>query len=196
MDADFYVFTGHKLYAPTGSGVLIVKPAILADMPPYQGGGDMIEQVSFDGTTYKTGPARFEAGTPDFMAVCGLGAAIDYLSAIGMGTIAGREAELVAYMTEQLQTLPDVTIYGAGPRVGIFSLAIDGCHPADLAMILDQQNIAVRVGHHCAQPLMAAMGVEGTLRASFGIYTDHSDIDRLIGALRRAVTMLRGAVTA
>ncbi len=191
LDADFYVFTGHKLYAPVGAGCSIIRPDILAAMPPYQGGGDMIEHVSFAGTTFKSGPARFEAGTPDFMAVIGLGAAIDYIQAIGMVDIATYEESVRAYADQALQAIPGLTLYAAtAPRAGIFSVSLSHCHPSDVAMILDAQGIAVRNGHHCCQPLMAELGITGTVRASCGIYTTRDDIDRLVNGLQKAVTLL------
>ncbi|MES2729460.1 MAG: SufS family cysteine desulfurase [Pseudomonadota bacterium] len=191
LDADFYVFTGHKLYAPVGAGVAVIRPSILANMPPYQGGGDMIDRVSFSGTTFKSGPARLEAGTPDFMAVIGLGEAIAYLQTIGMDRIAAYETELRAAADNALATVPGLTLWGAdAPRIGIFSLSLAHCHPADTAMILDAQGIAVRNGHHCCQPLMEDLGVTGTVRASGAIYTSMDDIDRLVAGLQKATVML------
>lgn len=191
LDADFYVFTGHKLYAPVGAGVAVIRPEILEAMPPYQGGGDMIEHVSFTGTSFKSGPARFEAGTPDFMAVIGLGAAIAYVQGIGMAQIAAYEDNLRVAADQALQSIPGLTLYAASaPRIGIFSVNLPHCHHADLAMILDAQGVAVRNGHHCCQPLMEELGVTGTIRASCGLYTTMGDIDRLVNGLQKAAKLL------
>ncbi len=191
LDADFYVFTGHKLYGPTGIGILYGKRDILDQMPPYQGGGDMIDKVTLQGTTFAPPPSRFEAGTPAIAEVIGLGAAIDYVSGIGMDKIAAWEHELLIYATAKLSSIDGLKIIGtAEGKVGIISLILDGCPPADVAMILDQMGIAVRTGHHCCQPLMERFGVEGTIRASLGLYNDKNDIDKLAEGLIKAQKML------
>lgn len=191
LGADFYVFTGHKLYGPTGAGVLYGRYDVLQSMPPYQGGGDMIEQVSFEKTTYKGAPARFEAGTPAFVEVIGLGAAIDYVAAIGMDKIAAREQELLAYALSRMAEVPGVTLYGPREnRAGIISFTAEWGHTGDIAMILDQCGVAVRSGHHCCMPLMRQMGVDATLRASLGLYSNEADIDALVNGLMKARELL------
>ena len=186
LGADFYVFTGHKLYGPSGIGVLYGREELLESMPPYQGGGDMIERVTFDKTTYKEPPYRFEAGTPAIVEVIGLGAAIDYLSAIGMENIAAHEAELLAYANEKLTEIDGLKIYGTAPnKAGIISFTMEGTHPSDIGMILDQCGVAVRAGHHCCMPLMERFGVDATVRASFGLYTNKDDIDQLVAGLHK-----------
>lgn len=191
LGCDFYVFTGHKLYGPTGVGVLWGRYDVLETMAPYQGGGDMIETASFDRTTFKLPPARFEAGTPAIVEVIGLGAAIDYVSGIGMDTIMAHEAELQAYMTQQLETVDGLNFYGTGPdKAGIFSFTADWGHPSDIGMILDQCGVAVRTGHHCCQPLMQRYGIDATVRASLGLYSSRDDIDALVAGLNKAKDML------
>jgi cysteine desulfurase/selenocysteine lyase len=191
LNCDFFVFTGHKLYGPTGVGVLYGKAEVLDSMPPYQGGGDMIERVSFAGTTYKEPPYRFEAGTPAITEVIGLGAAIDYMSAIGLDAITAHEHELLTYGTQLLQEIDGLKIYGhPAQKTAIFSFSLGDFHHSDVAMILDQQGIAVRSGHHCCMPLMQSLGIEGTLRASAGLYTNTSDLDALAAGLRKAQGML------
>lgn len=191
LDVDFYVFTGHKIYGPTGVGVLYGKKDLLDTMPPYQGGGDMIEKVTLGGTTYAAAPSRFEAGTPAIAEVIGLGAAIDYVTSIGMENIAAWEHELLIYATEKLSSIEGLTIIGtAEDKAGIISFTMDGCPPADVAMILDQMGVAVRTGHHCCQPLMARFGIEGSIRASLGLYNDKNDIDTLYEGLVKAKRML------
>ncbi|MDX2028198.1 MAG: cysteine desulfurase [Alphaproteobacteria bacterium] len=186
LDADFYVFSGHKLYGPTGIGVLYGKHDILKQMPPYQGGGDMIASVSFAETTYKDPPHRFEAGTPAITEVIGLGAAIDYVSAIGMARIARHENELLNYATEKLRAINSLKIIGTAPRkAGVISFVMEGAHPHDIGTILDRQGVAIRAGHHCAQPLMEHLGIAATARASFGLYTTKADIDALLKALQK-----------
>jgi cysteine desulfurase/selenocysteine lyase len=192
LDADFYVFTGHKLYGPTGIGVLYGKSEILAAMPPYQGGGDMIETVTLDGSTYADAPSRFEAGTPAIAEAIALGAAIDYINSIGMDKISAWEKVVSAYATEKLSEIEGLKIIGtADGKAGIISFVMDGCPPADVAMILDQMGVAVRTGHHCCQPLMARFGVEGTVRASLALYNDKNDIDILVKGLLKAQRMLK-----
>ncbi|MCF6275658.1 MAG: SufS family cysteine desulfurase [Robiginitomaculum sp.] len=189
MDADFYVFTGHKLYAPTGVGVLYGKYDLLSAMPPYQGGGDMIERVSFkSGTTYREAPYRFEAGTPAIVEVIGFGAAVDYLVDISMDKIMEHERKLLEYATEAMNDIDGLTLHWTkdlSQTAGILSFTMSGAHPSDIGMILDQCGVAVRSGHHCAMPLMAAMGVDVTARASLALYSDKSDIDALIMGLKK-----------
>jgi cysteine desulfurase/selenocysteine lyase len=184
LDADFYVFSGHKLYGPTGIGVLYGKRKILADMPPYQGGGDMIASVTFAETVYKEPPYRFEAGTPPITEVIGLGAAIDYVSTIGMARIAQYEDHILAYATEKLSSINGLKIVGTSPhKSGIVSFVMQDAHPHDIGTILDRHGIAIRAGHHCAQPLMEYLGLGATARASFGLYTTKGEIDALVSAI-------------
>jgi cysteine desulfurase/selenocysteine lyase len=194
IDADFYVFTGHKIYGPTGVGVLVASPHIMNALPPFMGGGDMIDHVVLPvGTTYRTSPARFEAGTPAIIDVIGLGAAIDYISAIGWPEIIAHERTLSRALFDALNTVSDITIYGpeiASPRIGVFSFSVDWAHPSDIAMILDQCGVAVRTGHHCAEPLHTHLGIAGTTRASIGLYTDMNDIDQFADAMSKAKRML------
>ncbi|PZQ46560.1 MAG: cysteine desulfurase [Micavibrio aeruginosavorus] len=191
MDCDFLTFTGHKLYGPTGSGVLWGREEILNAMRPYQGGGDMIERVSFSGTTYKKAPARFEAGTPAFVDVIGLGAAIDYVRTIGQDNIAAHEKELLDYAMQGLARIDGLTFYGATQdKAAILSFTANWAQSSDIAMILDKQGVAVRAGHHCCMPLMESLGIDGTIRASIGLYTNRNDIDSLVQGLRKAKEML------
>ena len=184
LDADFYAFSGHKMYGPTGIGVLYGKHALLDAMPPYQGGGDMISSVTFEKTTYNKLPHKFEAGTPDMAGVAGLKAAIEYMNGIGIAKIAAHEHELLEYATEVVGALPGVRLIGtAREKAGVLSFVLDEVHPHDIGTILDQQGIAVRTGHHCAQPLMRCLGVSATARASIGIYNEPADIDALVDAL-------------
>ena len=190
IGADFYVFTGHKLYGPTGVGVLYGTEDVLNAMPPYQGGGDMIEKVRFEETTYKEPPYRFEAGTPPIVEVIGLGAAVDYLVDIGLDNIAAHEAELLSYGTEQLSTITGLKIYGTGPdKAGVMSFTIEDTHPSDIGMVLDQMGVAVRTGHHCCMPLMEDFGIDGTVRASLGLYSNRDDIDHLYSGLLKTKEM-------
>ena len=191
LGCDFFAFTGHKLYGPTGVGVLWAKAEILDQMPPYQGGGDMIEQVTFAKTTFKEAPAKFEAGTPAIVEVIGLGAAIDYVQGIGMGVIAAHEISLFEYAMKELAAIPGLTYYGTGPdKAGIISFRADWGHPSDIGMILDQCGVAVRTGHHCCQPLMQRFGIEATVRASLGLYSNKDDIDALVAGLNKARSLL------
>ncbi len=190
LDADFYAFTGHKLYGPTGVGVLYGKQSILQSMPPFMGGGDMIERVSFAGTTYRDPPYRFEAGTPAIIEVIGLGAAIDYLNNIGRINIQAHEHALTAYLGDALRKVPGIHILGPRDRIGLFAFYSDWAHPSDIAMILDQSGIAVRTGHHCAMPLHDHLGLTGTVRVSLGLYNNADDVDRFISALTKAKEML------
>lgn len=191
LDADFYAFSAHKLYGPTGTGVLVAKRSLLEQMRPYQGGGDMIKSVSFEKTVYNDLPHRFEAGTPDIAGVVGMGAAIDYLSGVSIDAIVAHEQELLSYATRRLSELDDVRFYGtAQQRVGLVSFNLGKIHPHDVGTIVDREGIALRAGHHCAQPVMAHYGLAATVRASFGIYNDASDVDRLIEALAKAKELL------
>lgn len=191
LGCDFYAFTGHKLYGPNGVGVLWGRYDILNQMPPYQGGGDMIETVSFSGTTFKAPPARFEAGTPAIVEVIGLGAAIDYVQAIGMANIAAYEKELLDYAMTALNKVDGLTLYGRSQqKAGIVAFTADWAHPSDMAMILDQCGVAIRTGHHCCMPLMERLGVDATARMSLGLYNNRADIDAFVAALNKAKEML------
>ncbi|GAB4120692.1 MAG: cysteine desulfurase [Rhodothalassiaceae bacterium] len=186
LDADFYVFTGHKVYGPTGIGVLYGKEALLDAMPPWQGGGDMISVVSFSGTSWNDLPYKFEAGTPNIAGGIGLKAAIDYVEAIGFDVIESHESSLLAYATELLEPMNDVRIIGTAPEKGaILSFLIEGCHPHDIGTILDREGIAVRAGHHCAQPAMARFGIPGTARASFAIHNGRDDVEALARGIEK-----------
>lgn len=191
LDIDFYGWTGHKLYGPSGVGVLYGKADVLESMPPYQGGGDMIERVSFEKTTFQEPPYRFEAGTPPIAQAIGLGTAVKYVSALGMENIAANEKEVLDYARQRLADIDGFREVGTTPdKVGIISFLIDGLHPYDVATILDRQGIATRVGKHCAEPLMDRMGLEGTVRASFGLYNNHADVDALVHGIMKARLML------
>ncbi len=186
LDADFYVFTGHKVYGPSGIGVLYGKEALLEAMPPWQGGGDMIEQVTFEKTTYNALPQKFEAGTPNIAGGIGLKTALDYVSGIGLEAIHAHEADLLAYAEDRLRQFNDIRLLGRAPeRAAILSMVMEGCHPHDMGTILDREGIAVRAGHHCAQPAMDRFGVPGTARASFGLYNTRADVDALIDGLHK-----------
>jgi cysteine desulfurase/selenocysteine lyase len=185
LDCDFYVFSAHKLYGPTGIGALWARAGILADMPPWQGGGSMIDRVTFAKTTYAPPPTRFEAGTPAIIEAIGLAAAIDYVENIGIDAINAHEVRLTAQAREELRRLNSVTLFGPEDSLGIVSFALDGVHPHDLGTILDEEGVAIRAGHHCAQPLMDHLGVPATARASFGIYSDESDITALLRGIER-----------
>ncbi len=186
LNADFYVFTGHKLYGPSGIGVLYGKKDLLEAMPPYQGGGDMIANVTFEETTYKPPPHRFEAGTPAIAEAVGLDAAIDYVEALGFENIQAHEHDLLVYATERLSEIPGLRIVGrAAEKASIISFTIEGAHPHDVGTILDRAGVAVRAGHHCVQPLMDHFGLPATVRASFGIYNTREDADALVAAVRQ-----------
>jgi cysteine desulfurase/selenocysteine lyase len=183
LDCDFYVFSGHKLYGPTGIGVLWARAEIFDAMPPWQGGGAMIDKVTFEKTTFAPPPARFEAGTPHVVGVLGLHAAIDYVEGIGLEAIAAHEAALVRETREALSSLNSIRLFGPDDSAGIVSFAVEGVHPHDVGTILDESRVAIRAGHHCAQPLMEYLGVDATARASFGVYNGRQDIE----ALRRGI---------
>ena len=191
LDCDFYVFSGHKLYGPTGIGVLWARGEILDAMPPWQGGGAMIDKVTFEKTSFAPPPARFEAGTPHVVGVIGLHAAIDYVDAIGLDAIAAHEAGLVRDTRDALRTLNSVRLFGPEDSAGIVSFAIEGVHPHDIGTILDEGQVAIRAGHHCAQPLMAYLGVDATARASFGVYNGRQDVEALLRGIER-VTRIFG----
>jgi cysteine desulfurase/selenocysteine lyase len=190
LDCDFYVFSGHKLYGPTGIGVLYGKAKLLEAMPPYQGGGDMIRSVSFEKTTYNVLPYKFEAGTPHIEGAIGLGAAVDYVNEIGMEAIAAHEQDVLAYATPRVAAVPGVRLIGtAREKAGVLSFVMDGIHPHDVGTILDQEGIAIRTGHHCAQPVMERFGVPATARASLALYNTRDDIDALVRGLHRVQEM-------
>jgi cysteine desulfurase/selenocysteine lyase len=193
LGADFYAFSAHKMYGPTGIGVLYAREALLAEMPPWQGGGDMILTVSFGGSTWNQLPYRFEAGTPNIGGAIGLGAAIDYLGRIGQSRIAAHERDLLDYATEMLAGIPGLTIVGTAPeKSSLVSFAVEGIHPHDLGTVLDAGGVAVRTGHHCAMPVMEFFGVPATTRASFGLYNTRAEVDALHDGLLGAIRMLRG----
>jgi cysteine desulfurase/selenocysteine lyase len=184
LGVDFYVFSGHKIYGPTGIGAVYGRRELLEAMPPWQGGGDMILNVTFEKTTYAQLPAKFEAGTPHIAGAVGLAAAIDYVEGIGHDWITTHERELLAHGDAVLQQVPGLRLIGtAAERTGVFSFVLDGVHPHDVGTFLDQENIAVRTGHHCAQPVMDRYGVPATTRASLGLYNTKADLDALAGAL-------------
>lgn len=185
LDCDFYVFSAHKLYGPTGIGALWGRKDLLDAMPPYQGGGSMIDKVTFEQTTYAPAPTRFEAGTPHIAGVVGLAAAIDYVQAIGLDAIHAHECALVGRARAALEGLNSVRVFGPDDSAGILSFEVEGVHPHDVGTILDETGVAIRAGHHCAQPLMRHLGVEATARASFGIYSDDSDVDALVHGIQR-----------
>lgn len=191
LDCDFYVFSAHKLYGPTGLGVLWGRAELLDAMPPYQGGGSMIDRVTFAKTTYAPPPTRFEAGTPHIVGVLGLHAAIDYVESIGLDRIHAHETALVRQTREALSAINSVRLFGPEDSAGIVSFAIEGVHPHDIGTILDEAKVAIRAGHHCAQPLMETLGVEATARASFGVYNGPADVEALARGIER-VTRIFG----
>ncbi|HEX8583925.1 MAG TPA: cysteine desulfurase [Allosphingosinicella sp.] len=191
LGCDFYTFSGHKLYGPTGIGVLWGRTELLDAMPPWQGGGAMIDKVSFEGTTFAPPPARFEAGTPHIVGVLGLEAAVGYVERIGLEAIAAHEAALVAEARDALSTINSVRLFGPVDSAGIVSFALEGVHPHDVGTILDESKVAIRAGHHCAQPLMRHLGVDATARASFGVYNGRRDIEALVAGIER-VTRIFG----
>ncbi|MEM1121318.1 MAG: cysteine desulfurase [Bacteroidota bacterium] len=191
LDVDFFTFSGHKMCGPTGIGILYGKEKWLNAMPPYHGGGEMIETVTFEKTTYNTLPHKFEAGTPDIAGVVGLGAAVEYMQSIGHEAIIAHENELLAYGTAELKKIPGIRIVGeAKEKASVISFLLDGAHPYDVGTILDKLGIAVRTGHHCTQPLMARYEIPGTVRASFAFYNNKEDVDKLVEGVRRAAKML------
>jgi cysteine desulfurase / selenocysteine lyase len=191
LDCDFYCFSGHKMCGPTGIGVLYGRESLLAAMPPWQGGGDMILAVSFSGTVYNELPYRFEAGTPHIAGAIGLGAAVDYLESIGLERIAAAEDDLLAYATQALGAIPGLAIVGTAPeKAAVVSFTLEGIHPHDLGTILDHEGVAIRTGHHCAMPVMEFFGVPATARASFAFYNTRAEVDRLVAALHVAREML------
>ncbi len=186
IGVDFYAFSGHKIYGPTGIGVLYGRKELLEAMPPYQGGGDMIRQVTFEETTFADPPAKFEAGTPHIAGAIGLGAAIDYLETLGREAVRRWEDDLLAYGTQRLEAEPGIRLVGTAPRkAGVLSFLVEGVHPHDVGTIVDLEGVAIRTGHHCAQPVMDRFGIPATSRASLGLYNTREDIDRLIEALRK-----------
>ncbi len=192
LDIDFFAFSAHKLFGPTGIGVLYGKRELLESMPPYQGGGEMIKEVSFEGTTYNELPYKFEAGTPNIADVIALSAAIDYVNALSKEALFTQELALLAYATEQLSTIPGLRIIGTAPdKIAVISFVMDGIHPQDLGVLLDKFGIAIRTGHHCVQPLMKRFGLPGTCRASFAFYNTFEEIDLFVKALRRSINMLQ-----
>jgi cysteine desulfurase / selenocysteine lyase len=191
LGCDFYALTGHKMFGPTGTGVLWARKELLRDMPPFFGGGEMIREVRFDGTTYADPPHRFEAGTPNIAGFVGLGAAIDYMDSIGRERIAAYEHELLEYATAAMRTVPGLRIFGeAKNKASVISFLIEGAHAHDLATLLDQEGIAIRSGHHCAHPLMQFYGVPATCRASFAFYNTREEVDRFIEAIARVRKLL------
>jgi cysteine desulfurase/selenocysteine lyase len=191
LDCDFYAFSGHKVYGPTGIGVLYGKAALLDAMPPYQGGGNMIRSVTFERTTFADIPQRFEAGTPHIAGAVGLGAALEYVSTVGLDAIATHEQALLAYATERIVANPRVRLIGSAPhKLGILSFVLPGVHSHDVATVLDREGIAVRAGHHCAQPLMHRLGIQATTRASLALYNTRDEIDALVTGIERALKLL------
>jgi cysteine desulfurase/selenocysteine lyase len=192
LDCDFLVFSGHKFYGPTGIGVLYGKEALFNEMPPYQGGGDMIDKVTFEKTTYGVLPLKFEAGTPMIAEVIGLGAALDFVNKIGLNSIRGHEHLLLEAAEKELSSIPGLKIIGTAPeKSGIISFVVDGVHHLDIGTMLDLKGIAIRTGHHCAQPVMQHFKIPGTARASFGLYNTHEDVERFVQSLKEALCVLR-----
>ena len=190
IDADFYVFSAHKIYGPTGIGVLYGKEDLLDKMPPYQGGGEMIKNVSFEGTTFNELPFKFEAGTPDYVGSTAMAKALDYVSAIGMDNIAAHEHELTTYAMQRMKEIPGMRIFGeAEHKGGVISFLVGDIHHFDMGTLLDRLGIAVRTGHHCAEPLMRRLGIEGTVRASFGMYNTKEEVDALVAGIERVSKM-------
>jgi cysteine desulfurase/selenocysteine lyase len=186
LDCDFYVFSGHKVYGPTGIGVLYGKSALLDAMPPYQAGGDMISSVTFEKTIYNKLPYKFEAGTPHVAGAIGLGAAIEYVNGLGLDNIAAYEHELLAYATDAVSAIPAIRLIGtAKEKAGVLSFLLDSIHPHDIGTILDQEGIAIRTGHHCAQPVMQRFGIAATARASFALYNTREEVDALVEGIQK-----------
>jgi cysteine desulfurase/selenocysteine lyase len=192
LGCDFFAITGHKLYGPSGSGAIYIKRERLNEMQPFMGGGDMIKEVQKDFVSYNVSPHKFEAGTPNIAGGIAFGAALDYMNSIGYEAIASYEAELLDYATTVLKELPGLKIYGEAPeKTAVISFNVKGIHPYDIGSILDQMGIAVRTGHHCAQPIMDYFQIPGTIRASFSFYNTKEEVDRLIEGLRKAMAMLQ-----
>lgn len=192
LDADFYAFSAHKIYGPTGIGILYGKEKWLDAMPPYQGGGEMIAHVDFSGTTFGELPFKFEAGTPDYVGTAAFASALDYVDSIGLEAIAAHENELMRYTTAQMEQIEGMRIFGTSPhKSSVISFLVDGIHHYDMGMLLDKLGVAVRTGHHCAQPLMTSLGIEGTMRVSFAMYNTRAEADAFIAALHRVVKMFR-----
>lgn len=190
LDADFYAFSSHKMYGPTGVGVLYGRRELLEKMPPYQGGGEMIKHVSFEGTTFADLPFKFEAGTPDFVGIAAFDKALDFIERTGMELIAAHERELLEYATERLLEIPGLVIYGTAPgKEAVISFNVGDIHNYDLGLLMDKQGVAVRTGHHCAQPLMERLGIPGTVRASFAVYNTREEADALVESVKRAVSL-------
>ena len=191
LDADFYVMSAHKMYGPTGVGVLYAKKEFLERMSPYQGGGEMIGNVSFEKTTFAALPYKFEAGTPDFVGIAAFAEAIDYIDRLGIDNIAEHEQQLLDYATRRLMEIPGMRIFGtADHKSGVISVLVGNIHHYDMGMLLDKQGVAVRTGHHCAEPLMHTLGIEGTVRASFGVYNTPEEIDTFVDAVKKASALL------
>jgi cysteine desulfurase/selenocysteine lyase len=191
LGADFYCFSGHKIFGPTGIGALYGRADLLEAMPPYQGGGEMISKVTFEGTEYNVVPHKFEAGTPNIAGAIGLAAAIDYVEAIGLDRIAAHEADVLAYAHERIREIDGLRVIGdARDKAGVLSFVIDGIHPNDLAMLIDQEGVAIRTGHHCAMPTMERFGITGTARASFAVYNTRGDVDRLVKGIQNVCEIL------
>ena len=192
LGCDFYTFSSHKMYGSTGVGVLYGRAELLDAMPPYQGGGDMISSVTFEKTTWNVLPYKFEAGTPNIAGAIGLGTAIDYLSAIGMADVTAHEEDLLAYATRSLTAIPGLNVIGTAPeKIGVLSFTLDGIHPHDIGTVLDQEGIAIRTGHHCAQPVMEFFGIPATARASLALYNTREEIDALVEGIRKVARMFR-----
>ena len=192
FDADFYAFSAHKVYGPTGVGILYGKEKWLDAIPPYQGGGEMIAHVDFSGTTFGELPFKFEAGTPDYVGTAAFASALDYVDSIGLEAIAAHENELLRYTTAQMEQIEGMRIFGTSPhKSSVISFLVDGIHHYDMGMLLDKLGVAVRTGHHCAQPLMTSLGIEGTVRVSFAVYNTQAEADAFIAALKRVVQMFR-----
>ena len=192
LGCDFYCFSGHKMYGPMGVGVMYGREELLGEMPPYQGGGEMISEVTFERTTYNELPFKFEAGTPSVGDVIGLGKAIEFMQGMGIETIAAQEADLLAYSTQSLAELPGIRFFGSAPqKTSVLSFLVGDSHPYDVGTLLDQFGIAVRTGHHCTQPVMDRFGIPGTVRASFAVYNTRAEVDALVAALRRIMPMLQ-----
>jgi len=191
LDADFYVISGHKVYGPSGIGALYGRAELLEEMPPWQGGGDMILSVTFERSTYNQVPFKFEAGTPNVAGAIGLGAAIDYLQRIGLAPVGAHEADLLGYATRALTAIPDVKLIGtAREKASVLSFVVDDIHPHDIGTILDGEGIALRTGHHCTQPVMDRFGVAATVRASFALYNTRQEVDALVEGLKKVIEVL------